>query len=324
MSNSTESASKRDSAIFKGAVDQLDNFVNNTVNVLATLDQQHVPASLFHYTDATGLDGILRSPRNFRATHIRYLDDPLELRFAMGVAAYVLDGFIAQKRRPEFLMAVKNLLHSVEAIEDLYITCFSCHGDLLSQWRAFANGGNGYRIEIAPNAPNIFPTNFGSDNLWKIGFVKVVYTLDEQVKWLRGLIEKFFEILEGGLDFTWTNDERSAYMAKAEICLANSLAEILPRFKREFFEEEKEWRILLRQLKRRIDQSKDRHVRRFRSKSSALVPFVEIGIGNDECWKSVSIGPSMDVVKSTQAVKLLLAERQLMNVQVQISRGCVV
>jgi hypothetical protein len=50
-----------------------------------SMDDHPVPPLLYHYTDATGLLGIVQS-RAIWATHIRYLNDAQEFDYAADLA----------------------------------------------------------------------------------------------------------------------------------------------------------------------------------------------------------------------------------------------
>jgi hypothetical protein len=105
---------------------------------------QPVPPRLSHYTDASGLSGIVRSG-SLWATHIYYLNDSQEFRYGSQVIHEYFTGELAS--RPDHERDSLRLLHDCyrsqvalwESIADPYIVCFCQTANLLSQWRAYAS-----------------------------------------------------------------------------------------------------------------------------------------------------------------------------------------
>lgn len=107
---------------------------------------------LCHYTDASGLEGILKSG-TFWATNIAYLNDPEEFRFAYRV----LERMISKGERALDRTLVGAFLdglrtgggHDNES-DRTYIICFSARRDDLSQFRAYSDNTRGYALEFEP------------------------------------------------------------------------------------------------------------------------------------------------------------------------------
>jgi hypothetical protein len=112
---------------------------------------------LYHYTDSGGLVGILES-QTLRATDARYLNDALELEHGCRLVDHVLREKWRSLPRSErrgvtpaitlFLdMALTDrLFDPYEPGRFAFVTCFCEEGNLLSQWRAYADRGAGYSI----------------------------------------------------------------------------------------------------------------------------------------------------------------------------------
>jgi hypothetical protein len=110
------------------------------------------PEVLYHYTDAGGFEGIVRSGL-LRATDIRFLNDPLELKYAWAALLAALEEAKAQK--PDFSEAYDAALEAIsmtaavdpETMEDsIFSTSFSEAGDDLGQWRAYADDAKGMAL----------------------------------------------------------------------------------------------------------------------------------------------------------------------------------
>ena len=107
---------------------------------------------LYHYTDAGGFAGIVQN-RKLWATDIRFLNDPLELKYAWEALLTALEA--AKTDKPEYSEAYDAALQAIsmtnaidpEAIEDrLFSTSFSADGDDFGQWRAYADDAKGMAL----------------------------------------------------------------------------------------------------------------------------------------------------------------------------------
>lgn len=121
--------------------------------------------SIYHYTNWTGLLGILRS-RTLWVSDSQYLNDPQELRYACGellkhleslkrrepvqtdseqsrCADFTWIGTLLEKRYPRD-GAVNTYLE-----DSPFVASFCTHDDLLSMWRGYASGG-GFAIGFDP------------------------------------------------------------------------------------------------------------------------------------------------------------------------------
>jgi len=106
------------------------------------------PAVIYHYTDESGLRGILQSGKLW-LTDIFCLNDPSELRHGIRLALDILRQE-ADKGPPELKLFHKNLAQVVtgnlEVTAHYFICCFSDTGEDLGQWRSYAADGRGYAL----------------------------------------------------------------------------------------------------------------------------------------------------------------------------------
>ena len=106
------------------------------------------PRLLYHYTDAQGLLGMIRTQRLW-ATNIRFMNDPTEVAYAAGL---VRRSVLEQGERyskplvKDIARGIDALLKLYETEDDKYICCFCEDGDLLSQWRGYGAVGGGYSL----------------------------------------------------------------------------------------------------------------------------------------------------------------------------------
>lgn len=96
------------------------------------------PHTLYHYTNSAVLVSIIQS-RKIRLSARWHLNDPREGEdFENLLNEYVL----AERAGEEKARMAMELLDNLH----FYVACFSEHGDLLSQWRAYAQDGEGISI----------------------------------------------------------------------------------------------------------------------------------------------------------------------------------
>lgn len=107
--------------------------------------------SLFHYTDAHGLYGILDNTE-FWATDIEHMNDSTEGTFGKDQLDQVLHDLDPTPAEPILKVireANSNIFYPSEHAHRVYAVCLSQRGDQLSQWRGY--GDNGYCIEFDAN-----------------------------------------------------------------------------------------------------------------------------------------------------------------------------
>src|SRR5688572_2258643 len=102
---------------------------------------------VYHYTDANGLLGILRSGEMW-CTQIAYLNDAMEYKYAFEVLRKVLTGIAEDEHREPLVRGLTQEALKVIEAERLvktsiralfmFVASFSEDRDDLSQWRAYS------------------------------------------------------------------------------------------------------------------------------------------------------------------------------------------
>lgn len=117
-----------------------------------------MPKTLYHYADATGLQGIVTSGKLW-ATHFAYSNDASEFQYAVKVMEKVVKEATAGAE-PESWKGLSleaweekqyESRHSRGSSHDTnklqhFIACFSKVGDQLSQWRGYGKSIGGYAL----------------------------------------------------------------------------------------------------------------------------------------------------------------------------------
>lgn len=110
------------------------------------------PDVLYHYTDAGGFSAIVKQGI-LRATDIRFLNDPLELKYAWAELLVALEA--AKSEKPQYSEAYDAVLQAIsmtnavdpDSIEDrIFSTSFSEDGDELNQWHRYADEARGMAL----------------------------------------------------------------------------------------------------------------------------------------------------------------------------------
>lgn len=110
--------------------------------------QAHIPEFLYHYTNSSGMRGILDSSRIW-ATNFRFLNDASEVEYGVALFDEVVQERLNKTKDTNFSEFLKQTLHEAKEYNgtlDCYIACFCERDDLLNQWRVYAGSGGGYAL----------------------------------------------------------------------------------------------------------------------------------------------------------------------------------
>ena len=200
-----------------------------------------IPPTLFHYTDAEGLIGILNSS-SFWMTNLRYMNDLSELQYATDLIAVVLESKSSEYASNDVLSAffrrMKNTFSPFEGGTEVFATCFCENGNLLSQWRTYGGQGGGYAIGI-----DFFHlVRFMSKQCF---LRKVIYGQDEQQRIIMNVIDETCTLLN---EMTSKQDVKQVDSDNTlpQFCLFLNriLGEYIFSFKHPDFKQEQEWRLV--------------------------------------------------------------------------------
>lgn len=113
-----------------------------------------IAAPLYHYTDARGFEGVVKSGDIWFTDH-RHLNDPSELIHGIEMAhkAARMIGDNADGRVRLFLELFADMFRrdNFEATLQFFIASFTRERDDLAQWRAYADNARGFAIGFAPS-----------------------------------------------------------------------------------------------------------------------------------------------------------------------------
>lgn len=192
------------------------------------------PTKVYHYTDLTGLEGILNS-RELWLSDVRYLrNDPTDGRYWEGVIRDVLN----RKSVDRKLRAVFNRGNVIALGQELfaYVASFSERNNIRNQWQSFTGGSKGVAIEF--DFAELFD---GAEQTKTYALFRVLYNRREQDDKVTKTIDNAIQVLRS-IDIT--AEDRDSYWFEVFMTLVNCGSS----FKEPQFSAEKEWRIwMLRQ-----------------------------------------------------------------------------
>ena len=258
---------------------------------------------LFHYTNAEGLKGIVES-QTLWASHISFMNDPMEMKYAVNLCRKVLDESIGSSEDAvdELLRATVNT--GLDRIGDLltgFVFCFCETDDLLSQWRGYGDKSSAFSIGIDVNALGIMTLARGDIR-------KVIYDVRQQEAMLKRLLSDWRDVLK-----LLVKDDLVDYgrLHSLNIGLTMAFAPVALSMKVPAFAEECEWRMITIRM-----NTSELYSTRLRD--GKLVPYLEINEANSDGKllnlpiKSLRVGPTSDVERDLMAVRNLLHTNGIM------------
>lgn len=244
--------------------------------------------TLFHYTTAAGLLGILESSRLW-ASDLRFLNDSQEAVYARESVIEVVRTMENPELahgdwRTEIFARYQGFVidELVKGEFGVFVACFCESGDLLSQWRAYGQD-HGYALEIRvaalenaiANIPSYPPAS---------GLTKVRYGLGSAV----AITDKAREVVA---NFNLNHPGVKAHYA------ALAVNALLAQVKHPAFSEEAEWRLVIGL--EIFDESRiatGRASTLYRATPMSIVPYIEVPLGQDAIVSiRVGLGENMEV-----------------------------
>jgi Protein of unknown function (DUF2971) len=269
------------------------------------------PESLYHYTTAVGLNGIISEGR-IRGTNYGYLNDSSELTYGSEVAHRVLsDRLVTEQNRlvRAFLKRVGDRLSTAGAAIDFYVTCFcqplneEAVNDRLGQWRGYGSSLGRFCISFDVEAlydqdkARILDHHAGP----------VVYDQDRQKKKIERAINEAISTLLGG-----RVSNREFREAIADILVQKLLKEAC-FFKHYGFQEENEWRI--------VHFARDASSLHFQPAAGLLTPYVHMvaALGDPPALPitEITAGPTRIGALAKKSIELLLKRYSYSGVEVR-------
>ena len=247
---------------------QLDK-ASSTISESRKHVQAALPELLFHYTNSSGMRGILESSHLW-ATNYRFLNDASEVAYGMALFESIVQDRLTNSENEivsEFLGRTLHTANAFDGMFDCYIACFCERDDLLNQWRVYAGSGGGYALgfkakEIGRRWGQLHPTQ---DFLLR----KVVYEVDLQKRLIAEVLELTSLILSQATQAVSVADANNL-IARCCQFVRSEVADYLFCFKHPAFAVEEEWRLC-----HIVSPGEEDHVQ-FRDGPYGLTPYVSL------------------------------------------------
>ncbi|RZM20543.1 MAG: DUF2971 domain-containing protein [Pedobacter sp.] len=271
-------------------------------------EQQSFPGILQHYTSYQGMAGII-STNSLWLTDISYMNDTSELNYGKELIQKCFD-----EKSNDVSDATRELFRrgftsgdTLDPRFGYYATSFCSNSDLLSQWRAYGGGGNGYALGFSTNSIKL-------DQDCQLR--KVIYDVETQKRLVDHTIDatiSLFETERGGMLIDEL-DEKQILPAFAAF-LHDHLLEYLFTFKHPAFIEENEIRLIYK-----FNKDRDLKNIKFRSYNSVPVPYMPLNLQSEKLLAilplvSITHGPTLHPDLTKKSLSLMLEQNNYSHVE---------
>jgi hypothetical protein len=279
------------------------------------------PTILWHYTKAEALASILKS-RSIYATQFDYLNDPSEIRLFGTIAKEIATERLKGLPELEEHQDLKTLeeykaawwtfaleLEEMFLFESICVTCFSEVGDLLGQWRAYADNCRGYALGLSAE----WLSNQAISKTFPFRLLRVVYEPKRQVELVATVLDAAIEELSAILSMVSGDDAYEIFDRYGLGYLLHRLtAEFSPAVKNQAYKDEREWRLLS------FANSMD-----VRPVNGNFVRFTTIDLNDSDMghpFREIKLGPRNNVALEQPALRSLL-DKLALEKDVQLSNS---
>ena len=265
------------------------------------LPQHSLDKELFHYTSSHGMQGILRE-RTLWLSDVTSFNDPDEIKYGARLVVDVLRQLEKQhdhQTSRDFLDGVRVYIEDFgrKTSHEFFVTCFCENGNLLSQWRGYADQARGYSLGFNFSAT----TRLSGDK--EIFLRRVIYCKARQQNLVKGYIESACEAVRHCAP---------NHSELGSICLgaAQAIFDMMLCFKHEAFAQEKEWRLFRPTLKAHEPSGV-----RFRDSAGLLVayrPMIVFDIADSGAntfpLRTIMCGPALEFDRARFGIEQLLRQ----------------
>jgi len=314
MENSHENPMPQD---MRDALDKFSKESQEAIEAfLAPMEALEPPPLIYHYTDDTGLRGILETGK-FWLSDIFNLNDPSELKHGYSLAITLLKRKAANNSVAvaEFIKILESFGKSGGNIElaNYFICSFSSCGNDLGQWRAYADNGRGYALGFAAKSLEEAFINQGSvDSELPSQAAELTRTNSPDTRFLKTFpliykdaqlaeihtknIDSMFDLISLPIGRHLPRPVNLSYLAELATTLAVRILIAALHFKHGAYSNEQEYRFL------EVHGKMETHETKVRSRPYSLIRYREFN------WKRVAaqalnkivVGPSADPQRGLQ------------------------
>ncbi len=268
--------------------------------------------TLFHYTNAEGLNGIINNGEIW-GSHYKFTNDPTEIDYSYKLILKILKNFIKKetdskiKKHFQYYFNLQEAALAIESPLNIYLACFSETKDLLSQWRGYGDNACGYciGIDLYKNA-NINPDLYTAETRYSHLFLKkIIYQKRKQEEIIIGVFKHLRAFIEVHKDYD-VKGVSGIFLTFFPLiaCLMKN-----PKFK-----EEKEWRLIYTS-NRFVNEGEltiDRQIN-YRTNNKVIIPYIKMKIKNENSKlipvNEIIFGPRSNETKARIGIEMLLRNK---------------
>lgn len=295
-----------------------DQLIHVLDSVLDRVKTESPPQTLFHYTNDSGLHGILESGE-IRLSNIFSLNDPSEISHGLSHAITILNEEVlngtpqARKFASKFSQFCQGDLSKSAYF---FVCSFSTNKHDLGQWRAYADNGQGYALEFEANplAASFAKLDGGADEHRNNTF-HMRYNDDEIREIHRQLIAPCIPLISLPSERQCNDLSVNDYLTHLGAILSMYALETALYFKHEAYQNESEFRFL-----EIFGRHEDPQVK-WRARLNELVAYRDFNWRDMQprMLKRIIIGPAANRRDSERFVKACLTAYHPRNEEVEIS-----
>ena len=204
-------------------------------------DSEKLPGAVYHYTNTSGLLGIIQSGEMW-ATDYRFLNDSSEIKYIGLVSEISKKEYLGKHSGlgNEFVEGLATLVHPYPETP-YYLCCFSSVDNSLSQWRAYG-GEQGFSLKFPGDISTVMLPYEERHQNPGITLLKVIYDQDDQRNYLRNLIDALIKVCE--LPHMKRFDTQKEAISTIMPFFFGQLDRASYQFKHHDFADEQEWRLV--------------------------------------------------------------------------------
>lgn len=278
-------------------------FMNEAQLLLADPPSPDIP--LFHYADTNAICSIV-GKQELWASSLRCMNDTRELEHGLRLLDEAFER--GTHDADEEALYEQAMAHPNFTAATAFAISFSANGDLLSQWRAYANDGAGYAIGFARSSlMGVKPREWDTDGHTIL--MRVEYDEAEQRRFAKALVELAFQAIK--MVKGKVNSSTATYLSMA---FASYMLPFASMCKAEAFREEAEWRVAFRFIPAFLHSPTPTTLAfpksSFRAARYGLTPYLTVPFAKSAI-RTITRGPKLDQAVSEQTLRALLAQNEI-------------
>lgn len=306
---------------------KIEDFIFSTIFLITNndfdkrLDTDDYNQIVYHYTSFDSFFHIMRT-ESLIASNALYLNDKNEFHLSIELFKTALIDFLEKSKMSKIIeKVVIEIIKNIQNIRiaDNYVTCFSGKKDVLNQWMAYGDRGNGLAIGFDAHKLD-YSFQHQTSGSW------INYDFNNGRQILDNINEKYFSKLLEFANVIKFNTQNEIANFGTKVYLRYIVSSFISKFKHKSFEDEKEYRL---SLSKEVNKSLNLEIDYMNKNRSLIVPYTKLIladrfvrdredifleneeriIGNQMALLPISeiiLGPCVDISFSEPGLKMFL------------------